>query len=303
MTSHIIPVSNGLFEHRERIGPAIWEFLWLIDRITAEEVDDQGERWGVVLGGAPVKHKQIAQELGTNERTVQRNLTRLKDEHYISSIRAPYGEIIRVAKNKKKVGERADKNVVSPPREGTKMSYLDPEIGQKCRISTERYDKSGISNKDITTTTTAGKETDPDPFETLFEEYCRIHQKLDIHVKPLDITIMTETIARGIPVPLIIHVMSTLHAERTAKGAKISSFAYYKNAIEEAWEAQKAITEGVPIPEGVPLSPVALGESSQTTPALTGTVAPGRKRKNQSRQSEQSEFLKRYVKEEDHDQS
>ncbi|WP_176705861.1 hypothetical protein [Paenibacillus hemerocallicola] len=297
MTNHIIPVSNGLFEHRERIGPAIWEFLWLIDRTTTEEVDDNGERWGLVLGGVPVKHEQIAHELGSSERTVKRNLARLKDEMYISSIRAPYGEIIRVAKNKKQVGERSAKYGLSPPRERTKMAYLDEEMGQKWPISAERSAKSGLSNKDITITTTTAINTS-DPFENLFSAYCEIHGKLDIHVKPPDITLMTKTITKGVPVPLIVHVMKTLHKERTAKGAKISSFAYYTEAIAEAWEAQKAITDGVPFPEGVPLSPVTLGEESITTDAPTIGVALGpRTKSKKNRQQSKNELAAQKIRE------
>ena len=34
--SHPIPVWNGIFDHFERIGIALWSFLWLIDRVTKE---------------------------------------------------------------------------------------------------------------------------------------------------------------------------------------------------------------------------------------------------------------------------
>ncbi|MGG1554973.1 helix-turn-helix domain-containing protein [Paenibacillus ferrarius] len=99
--NHIIPISSGLFEHRERIGPAIWEFLWCIDAITAEETDSDGARWGLVHGGAPVKHERIALEIGSSQVTVQRNMANLKSRGYIHSVRTARGEIIKVAKNKK----------------------------------------------------------------------------------------------------------------------------------------------------------------------------------------------------------
>jgi len=89
--------------------------------------------------------------------------------------------------------------------------------------------------------------------------FCEIHERLEIHVKPGDIRLMTALIAEGIPADFIIDVMQTIHRERAAMGVKISTFAYYKSAILDAWAAEKAKTEGVPVPEGVPLPPVALG--------------------------------------------
>ncbi|KEQ22855.1 hypothetical protein [Paenibacillus tyrfis] len=104
--NNIIPISNGLFEHKERIGPAIWEFLWCIDAVTSETVDDSGERWGLVHGGAPVKHETIAAEIRTSSRTVQRNLALLKKEGYITSLRVARGEIIKVRNNKKPIKDK-----------------------------------------------------------------------------------------------------------------------------------------------------------------------------------------------------
>ena len=100
--SFYFPVYTGLLtpEHRERIGPAIWEFLWLISKVT-KEVQEEGETLGIVLGGRPVKLAEIADDLGSSERSVRRNITHLKEQGYIESVRAPYGEIYRVRKSKK----------------------------------------------------------------------------------------------------------------------------------------------------------------------------------------------------------
>lgn len=307
MTSHIIPVSNGLFEHRERIGPAIWEFLWCIDRITAEEIDDHGERWGLVLGGTPIKYDRIADDLKSSEQTVKRNLAILKEQGYISAIRISRGQILKVAKNKKSVEARRIKSGPSPPGDSSKMDDHNGVIAQKWTITDEIQSKNGLSQgsdsskmdylKDFTITTTTITTTD-DPFEILFSAYCEIHNKLDIHVKPPDITLMTKTIQKGIPVPLIVHVMRSLHKERTTKGSKISTFAYYKDAIDEAWEAFKAITDGVPIPEGVPLSPVALGEESITADAPTFGVALGpRSKPKPNRQQTKNEIAAQKIRE------
>jgi DNA-binding MarR family transcriptional regulator len=144
--SFYFPVYSGLLtaQHRERIGPAIWEFLWLISKVT-KEIEEEGETWGIVLGGKPVKLAEIAAELGGSERNVKRNIARLKDEGYIEAVRAPYGEIYKVRKSKKFAhknrkdknvpslderedksvpshDERRDKNVPSDQREGTNLS-------------------------------------------------------------------------------------------------------------------------------------------------------------------------------------
>lgn len=146
--SFYFPVYSGLLtaQHRERIGPAIWEFLWLISKVT-KEIEEEGETWGIVLGGKPVKLAEIAAELGESERNAKRNLARLKEEGYIDAIRAPYGEIYKVRKSKKfahknrrdknvpSLDEREDKSVLSEQREGTNLS--------------ERWDENVPSNKDI----------------------------------------------------------------------------------------------------------------------------------------------------------
>lgn len=143
-------IYSGLLtgEHREKIGPAIWEFLWCISK-TTREIKEDDENWGIVLGGKPVKHAEIADDLGTNERTIRRNMARLKEEGYIDTVRAPYGEIIRVRNSKKFIQNRTDKNGLSPP-DRTKMS--DPD----CPHLSNRTDKNGLSpdknvrsNKDI----------------------------------------------------------------------------------------------------------------------------------------------------------
>ena len=146
--SFYFPVYSGLLtaQHREKIGPAIWEFLWLISKVT-KEIEEEGETWGIVLGGKPVKLVEIAAELGESERNAKRNLARLKEEGYIDAIRAPYGEIYKVRKSKKfarknrrdknvpSLDEREDKSVLSEQREGTNLS--------------KRWDENVPSNKDI----------------------------------------------------------------------------------------------------------------------------------------------------------
>src|ERR1700690_4304304 len=71
--SYPIPVWNGILEHRKKIGPALWEFLWCLDKITVEDENDVG--W--LLGKTPIKVERIARDLKENERTVRRNIESL----------------------------------------------------------------------------------------------------------------------------------------------------------------------------------------------------------------------------------
>lgn len=95
------PISSGLLDpkHYEDIGPALWEFLWLIDRVTEDVVESDGERWGQVLGGKPIKAEEIAACFGNHPETVKKNLRRLKDKGYIREKRLPRGKAIDVRKS------------------------------------------------------------------------------------------------------------------------------------------------------------------------------------------------------------
>lgn len=95
--SHAIPVWNGILEHRERIGPAIWEFLWCLDKITTE--DENGIGW--LLGKTPIDTKRIAADLGEHPDTAYGNLNRLAAEAYILRKRTPRGYSIGVVNSRK----------------------------------------------------------------------------------------------------------------------------------------------------------------------------------------------------------
>jgi len=276
--SYPFPMYSGIFEpkHYKQIGTALWFFSWCISATTKEVVDEEGVTWGLVHGKKPLKLSELAEPFGVDEKTIRRWIKSLEHNGYIRVSRAPYGIILEVRNSKRRLDknvhskfERSDINVHSPKDRTDKNVQSESERPDKFARSEPREwtemsdhpDKNVHSKKDISSDITATTTADDErvEFEKVFAAFCEIHKKLDIHVKPLDITLMTELIARGIPAALIIKVMRTVHEERTAQGARISSFAYYKNAILEAWAAEKAITEGVPVPEGVPLPPVALG--------------------------------------------
>jgi DNA-binding MarR family transcriptional regulator len=256
-SSYPFTTYSGLLEptHYKRIGAALWLFLWCISS-TTKEVEKDGVTWGVVLGGKPHKLSDLSNLFGVEDRTVSRWLKTLEEHQYIQITRAPYGLIIEL-KNSKKYRERSDNNVRSPNREQTNMSDLP--------------DNNVRSNKDITkilkdTTTTENGSIDSknvEPFVQVLDAYCKLHNKIDLHVKVKERGLMHRMIAGGMPIPFITRVMSQVYQERSAE-TKITSFLYYENPIFEAWHI----------------------EQSQTTPVLSGTVA-----KRSVQLSKQKEFI------------
>lgn len=257
--SYPFPIYSGLMEpkHYKQIGSAIWLFLWCISA-TTKEVEKEGVMWGAALGNKPVKINDLADVFNVSRRTIISWLSSLEKYNYIHTTRTSYGIILSV-KNSKKYKTRHAENCTSG-RDEQNISHLDVQK------TAHQGEENCTSNKDIikdiinTTTTSSLKETDG-KFESLLKTFCEIHGKLDIHVKAPDIVLMTELIALGVSLSLITRVMRQVHQERTARGAKITTFAYYKNAILEAWEADKAITGGVSISTGLPSPTVALGSA------------------------------------------
>ncbi len=133
--SYPFRVYSGLLRdgHRQKMGGAIWEFLWLIDKVTREE-----NGIGIVLGGHELKIENIAGEMNTPARTVQRNLHRLADKEYINLKRGQYGVIITVNKSKKRG---------RPAKSGTSAKSGVSEIKGEPVDNPSRYAKSGTSKK------------------------------------------------------------------------------------------------------------------------------------------------------------
>jgi hypothetical protein len=87
-----------LFEarHFQRMGSAIWLYGWLVLRQTHQS---EGKGW--VLGGAPVRYKEIEEETGFNRRTLERWMHVLRGQRYIETEAVPGGVVIRITKAKK----------------------------------------------------------------------------------------------------------------------------------------------------------------------------------------------------------
>ena len=173
--SHPIPLWNGIFEHYDRIGDALWEFAWRIDRITKEH-----DGVGIVLGGAPVRLRDVVAALhGSKKETVRRHMQGLDEAGYIRRRRTPYGYVIEVP-NSLKFGiwkKENSQNNVSLPRE---KHIYEPEtrIGgvQKPKRNRNKEDSAGTQQKDSAAAGSVWAETGvapnsvPGPFRKLCEK-------------------------------------------------------------------------------------------------------------------------------------
>ncbi|WP_125461248.1 helix-turn-helix domain-containing protein [Paenibacillus ihbetae] len=260
---------SGLLEpeHYKKIGSSIWLFLWCISS-TTKELEEEGTVWGMVLGGRPLKLSEIAGYFGVNDKTVSRWMDTLEQHEYIRVTRAARGLILSVRNSKK----WADKNVRSVKGDKTKVSdhkrndktYLSDQspseqtnMSDHERISaSDRTEMSDLKDiKDLTTTTTTEdwveEETDPqvDGMILILNAYCKLHGKLDFHVKPREREAMGRMVAGGMPVPFTISTMeSLLQAKRDREGKDFkfpTSFLYYVDAINEAWHNSQ--TTGPPM--------------------------------------------------------
>ncbi len=99
--SYPFPTYSGLLnsEHYDKIGPALWLFLWFISS-TTKEIEKDGVSWGIVLGHKPLKAREMAAVFGVSEKTVRRWLELLETHEYIKAVRAPYGLMISVKHSK-----------------------------------------------------------------------------------------------------------------------------------------------------------------------------------------------------------
>lgn len=174
--SFYFPVFTGLLteEHVEKIGPALWEFLWLIAK-TTKETTENGETIGIVLGGRPIKNVEIAESLGTSLRSTERNISRLKKYGYIDTKRTPYGNIFKVKKSKKFYKDRTAKNGGTKKREPPNMDREPP-------LLVDRTAKNGGNKEDIKDikdiNTTRQKKYDED--STYFKMAKYFHEKVSV---------------------------------------------------------------------------------------------------------------------------
>lgn len=147
MNGFYITINNGLLYdgHRKRMGSAVWEFMWLLDKITS--ISEEGI--GLVLGGRPIKIEEITKDLQITRKHVGLHLTRLSEEGYISTLRTPYGLVIKVHKAKKIFNQKPDvtKTTHLYTKNDTSLSKNDTSNIRQDNIQDNKIDSSTSSNE------------------------------------------------------------------------------------------------------------------------------------------------------------
>ena len=173
-------VSSGLLapEHRRRIGIAIWEFAWLIDRQFKPK--NGGADTGLVLNGEAITGSRIATDLGLSLRTVQRNLETLEAEKYIRAEEIPgVGKRYFIANPKRWQFSTHDRSVM-----GTHdTNVVDPR--QKCL---DPHDRSVIANKELDSSRL--QDSKPTAQPSACEEVSASQQKTKKAKPAFDVSIM-----------------------------------------------------------------------------------------------------------------
>jgi len=125
--SYPIPVFSGLLRdgHYQRMGMAIWVFIWLLDKVTSEYTDEDGTRWGKVLGGQPVRYQDIATDLKICLRMAKYHVATLCKETYIRVKRHPRGIICEIRNSRKRIFRSTSRSATSCPSE-TSTEVQDP---------------------------------------------------------------------------------------------------------------------------------------------------------------------------------
>ena len=156
-------VSNGLLEHKPRMGAALWTYLWFVDKVTKDEPDGRGKFDGLVLGGIPFKAERIAQDLNDHVQTVLENVRKLEAEGYIIRKRHA-GNLCSfiVANSKKWFWRRVSENPQSGERKNTHSEDTDKaktliqsepsgsfRVSQNTRSNKERHDSDTTKIKPL----------------------------------------------------------------------------------------------------------------------------------------------------------
>lgn len=171
---YYITVSNGLLtpEHKRRMGSAVWEFMWCLDKVT--QIDSKGK--GKVLGGKPVKLNEIG--MG-HDNTTSRNIQKLVDEEYIETLRTPYGMVIHVLKVKKRFNKNSDsqESVIHQ-----KMESPTNNGGSPTNNGGYKEDNTVDSTDDNTNAPTSGAKSKT-TFNPLGAEIIKSFEEIDIKNK------------------------------------------------------------------------------------------------------------------------
>jgi hypothetical protein len=167
-------VSNGLLEHKPRMGAALWTYLWFVDKVTKDEPDGKGKFDGLVLGGIPFKAERIAHDLNDHVQTVLENVRKLEAEGYIIRKRHAGNLCSFIVTNSKKwFWRRVSGNPQSRESENAHSEDTDKAktLTQSEPKDSFRVSQSTLSNKERhDSDTTKIISSNPDGFDRAVRE-------------------------------------------------------------------------------------------------------------------------------------
>ncbi len=94
---YLLPILPELCRgpHRQRMGMALWVYLWLVDEVTRDD-DEDGIRWGITRHGDPITYQEIANDLNISRETVRLEIKILRKWGYIRTRLSSQGAIIDI---------------------------------------------------------------------------------------------------------------------------------------------------------------------------------------------------------------
>ncbi|MEC1560393.1 phage portal protein [Bacillus haynesii] len=217
--SYPFSVYSGLLTpvHYEKIGNAIWLFLWCISS-TTKEIERDGMTWGIVLGNKPLKAAELALQFGVNEKTIRRWLALLERNGYIAVTRAPYGMILSVRQSKK----------------FAYASHVRTELPDRTE-ETGRADKLVQSNKDITQINTKHNMSSIKTIAEQFAALRSLQEGKPVHPSSKDYQAIARIVARGVSLPQTIkwleQCFEDYETRRRSRHETIKVFSYCEKYI------------------------------------------------------------------------
>jgi biotin operon repressor len=166
--TYAIPVSNGLFAHREKIGAAIWVFLWLIDATTKEIPGADGKAEGLVYGGQPVPLSVIAADLDMSRDAIFEHLGLLTKAGYIRKVGYGNGRPNGYAVvNSKRFANRRTKT----GRWDT-VTVVQKQVDRRTKTGRPSYKSPSIYKEEVLQDITRQEDTEPDDPSTAARLLC-----------------------------------------------------------------------------------------------------------------------------------
>jgi phage replication O-like protein O len=226
--------------------------------------------------------KFIADGTKCNKQQVKRELDKLIDmkvvivykssgftDARILGLNKDYDKWVIVEKQKSTVSVLDDSKLISvqSANQSTVSELANEEYAnQRTGGVSELAYQEIYSFKDIKDSTTT------DPQMILMDEYCKLHQKLDVYLSAKERAAMKDLAETQIPISFILDTMNKLHKQKVESGEKVTSFFYYPNPIKDAWKRKNTVV---------------------TMPV----------NKYQSRYEREQEILKKFLEEGEHEQS